>query len=115
MLTAGIVLALIAGQAAAENLGARRIEAAASGNPEAPAAQVADVVAGVRVQGNVLTPDDEIVRLAGVQIGASFAGSTLTDAAARLQATGKFEHVEVLKRFASLDDPTRIVIVIIVS
>ena len=62
-----------------------------------------EVVAEIRVHGNVATPDEEIRRLAAVEIGAPFTPATITDVADRLRATGRFESVAVLKRFASIE------------
>src|SRR5207248_3425343 len=69
----------------------------------------------IRVHGNVATPDDEIVRLAGVAIGSSVAPETPAEIEARLKAAKRFQRVDVLKRFASIDDPSRIVLVIVVD
>jgi outer membrane protein assembly factor BamA len=74
-----------------------------------------EVVTDIRVQGNVLTPDDEMRRLAGVEIGAPFTAEMPAAVAARLTATKKFESVEVLKRFASITDPSQIILVVIVN
>src|SRR6185295_13032936 len=74
-----------------------------------------EVVAAVRVQGNVLTPEEDIVRLAGITIGMPFAADTVETVAKRLLAARKFERVDVLKRFASISDPTQIAIVVLVD
>src|SRR5262249_55435156 len=84
-----------------------------AGHPQAPAP--AGVLTEVRVQGNVVTPDVEIVRLAGVRIGMPVAADTVAAVEARLRATKRFERVEVRKRFASISDPTQIALVIIVD
>ena len=78
-------------------------------------APTAEVLAEVRIHGNVLTPDDDVRQLAGLQVGMAIAPDTPADAAARLRASRRFEHVEVLKRFASISDPTRIVLVVILD
>ncbi len=78
-------------------------------------AQHADAVVDIRVQGNVLTPDDEMRRLTGVEIGAPFTPDLLDAVSARLKATGRFQTVQVLKRFASIDDPSRVLLVVIVN
>jgi outer membrane protein assembly factor BamA len=75
----------------------------------------ADVIADIQVHGNVVTPDDEIRQLAGVQIGQSFTSETIEGTVARLRASKRFEQVDVLKRFASIADPSQIVLVIIVD
>lgn len=78
-------------------------------------AQPREIVADIQVHGNLVTGDEELKRLTGVEIGAPFEAATIDDVAARLRATKRFEHVEVLKRFASIADPTQIVLVVIVD
>lgn len=72
-------------------------------------------VTQIRVHGNVLTTDDDVVRLAGVEVGAAMTPTLTDDVAARLRASHRFQHVEVLERFASIADPSQIVLVIIVD
>jgi outer membrane protein assembly factor BamA len=84
--------------------------ATAPGAPSAPA-----VVAGITVHGNAATPDDDVLRLAGVSVGTPFEDDTPSRAEGRLNASGRFAHVQVLKRFASLADPTQILLVIVVD
>jgi outer membrane protein assembly factor BamA len=79
------------------------------------AAQRAEVVTDIRVQGNVLTPDDDIRRLTGIEIGATFTADMPETVTARLRATRRFERVEVLKRFGSIADASQIVLVVIVD
>ena len=77
--------------------------------------QAQEVVHDIRIHGNVATSDDEIRRLAGVDVGMPLAADTVEIVTNRLRATKKFEKVEVLKRFASIADPSQIVLVIIVD
>jgi outer membrane protein assembly factor BamA len=79
------------------------------------AVQQPEILADVRVHGNVLTPDDEIKRLAGITAGSPVTPETAADVTARLRDTGRFKRVEVLKRFASIADPTLVVLVIVVD
>jgi outer membrane protein assembly factor BamA len=79
------------------------------------AAQSAEVISEIQVRGNVVTPDEELLRLAGVAIGMPMASDTVSVVAERLRATKRFEHVEVLKRYASISDPTRIALVLMVD
>jgi outer membrane protein assembly factor BamA len=74
-----------------------------------------DVVAGIQIQGNTATPDEEVRRLAEVRIGMPVDDTTIDAVAARLRAAKRFERVEVLKRFASIADPSQIMLVIIVD
>jgi hypothetical protein len=75
----------------------------------------AEVVAEIRVHGNVATSDDEVKRLAAIEIGAAVTPATVADVAERLRGAKRFRRVEVLKRFASIADPTQIVLVIVVD
>jgi outer membrane protein assembly factor BamA len=74
-----------------------------------------EVVTEIRVHGNVLTPDAEVRRLTGVDIGTPFTPDTPALVTTRLKATRRFERVEVLKRFASIADPSQIVLVVVVD
>ena len=74
-----------------------------------------DVIADIQVHGNVVTPDEEIRQLADVQIGQAFTPETIERTAARLRAAKRFHRADVLKRFASIADPSQIVLVIIVD
>jgi outer membrane protein assembly factor BamA len=79
------------------------------------AAQPPAVVAGIQVQGNTVTSDEEMRRLADVRVGMPVDDTTIEAVAARLRAAKRFEHVQVLKRFASIADPSQIMLVIIVD
>ena len=74
-----------------------------------------ETVTSIQVQGNTATSDEEIRRLAGVSVGMLLEAATLDEVAARLRATKRFEQVEVRKRFASIADPSQIVLVILVD
>jgi len=86
----------------------------AAGVAQSSAAQPA-VVAGIQIQGNTVTPDDEVRRLADVRVGMPFDDALVDQASARLRAAKRFEHVEVRKRYASIADPSQIMLVIIVD
>jgi outer membrane protein assembly factor BamA len=79
------------------------------------AGQPAERLADVRVQGNTLTPDADIIRMAGVEIGAPVTSTTVDEVTARVERLGGFRRVEVLKRFASIADPTQVLLVIVVD
>jgi len=72
-------------------------------------------IVDVRVHGNHLTPDADVIRLSGVVKGAPFTATTLADAKKLLKQTGMFDEVDVLKRFASIDDLSQIVVMIVVN
>jgi hypothetical protein len=83
---------------------------------ESPAPQTStETIAAIQVQGNTATPDDEVRRLADVRTGTAFDDTTVEAVATRLRAAKRFERVEVRKRFASIADPSQIMLVIIVD
>jgi outer membrane protein assembly factor BamA len=82
-----------------------------AGQASAPA----ETIAVIQVHGNQVTADEEIVRLAGVAVGDLFLDSTVEEVTTRLRKAGRFDQVHVLKRFASLEDPSRITLVIVVN
>ena len=81
--------------------------------PEATGAQ-AEIVREIRVHGNASVLDTDVVALAGMSIGQTVDQALLTEAERRLKQSGKFESVEVLKRYRSLTDPTDVAILLIV-
>ncbi|MBM3749721.1 MAG: FtsQ-type POTRA domain-containing protein [Acidimicrobiia bacterium] len=74
-----------------------------------------EVIAEIRVHGNNVTPTEEVLTIAGVTTGTPFTVSTVRDVETRLRRSGRFEDVQVLKRFASISDPTQITMVIIIN
>jgi outer membrane protein assembly factor BamA len=78
-------------------------------------AQPAEVIAEVRVHGNAVISEEEVLRLAEVEVGTPFEADTAAIVEKRLRASGRFENVQVLKRFASIADSSKISLVIIVD
>jgi outer membrane protein assembly factor BamA len=74
-----------------------------------------EVISEVRVHGNHVTSDEDVVKLSGVTVGGPFTATTVADVTARLKAAKKFDDVTVLKRFASIEDAWKIVLVIVVN
>jgi outer membrane protein assembly factor BamA len=79
----------------------------APGTAEAP-----DVVVAIQVHGNTLTTSEDIIRASGIAVGDPVSDTVLAEAEARLRSAMKFESVDVLKRFASISDLSRILILI---
>ena len=71
-----------------------------------------EVVAAVQVHGNTITPTDEIIRASGIAVGDRVSDAEMSAAQGRLRAAMKFDSVEVLKRFASITDPTQVLVLI---
>lgn len=79
------------------------------------AAQPAERVVDVRVQGNTITPEADVVRMAAVAPGTEVTPALVESLPSKLQRAGHFTHVEVLKRYASIADPSQIVLIIVVD
>jgi outer membrane protein assembly factor BamA len=73
------------------------------------------VIAEVRVHGNHTTPDADILGLAGLTTGGDASASALGAAERALRASGRFADVTILRRFRSIDDPTDILVLIVVD
>ena len=76
------------------------------------AAAQQEVVAAIQVHGNTITSTDEVVRASGVAVGDKVSETLLSEAEARLRTSIKPDSVDVLKRFASISDPTQVLILI---
>jgi hypothetical protein len=77
-------------------------------------AQPGESIAEIRVHGNAFLPDEEVIRLADVAIGAAVGPQTLLEIEQRLKRSGRFESVEVRKRLRSLTSTSEVVIVLVV-
>jgi len=92
-----------------------RATADAPKREEREGGQARETIAAIQVHGNTVTRDDEVRRLAGIEIGAPVDANTVEEVAARLRTAKRFDDVRVLKRFASIEDPSQILLVIIVD
>lgn len=79
------------------------------------AAQPTDRLGEVRVHGNHTTPDADILTIAGLQVGAAVTDGSLQEAATRLRQSRRFDDVEIRKRYRSIDDPSDILVIILVQ
>ena len=73
-----------------------------------------EVVAELRVHGNHSIPDADILQMAGVALGDPVEPGTLDAIAARLRASGRFETVEVRKRYTSFVRREAVVLILLV-
>lgn len=80
-----------------------------------PAAPTAYIVTAVRVHGNHSTPDDEVLRIAGIAVGEPLSAGTVAAAQQRLEASGRFARVEIRQRSRSIDDPSQLALIILVA
>ena len=86
--------------------------AAAAARAQTPAVET---LGEVRVHGNHTTPDDVVLSLAGLTVGAQVTDAMLAQAEERLRKSGRFADVEVRKRFRSLDNPTDVLAIVLVD
>jgi outer membrane protein assembly factor BamA len=69
----------------------------------------------VRVQGNYRTPDEEVLRIAGIAVGDPFGPDRQREIEERLARSGRFERVEVRVRYRGLDESSDIALVLVVE
>lgn len=72
-------------------------------------------VHSVIVHGNHTTPTEDVLALAGVPVGGEATDAVVEEVAARLRASRRFAAVEVRRRFLSIEDPSRVLLVIVVT
>lgn len=73
------------------------------------------VVGEVRVHGNHTTPDADVLAIVGDVVGEPATDALIADIAAKLTKSGRFDGVEVRKRFRSIDNPDDILLMIVVD
>ena len=78
-------------------------------------AQAAERIAEIRVHGNYTAPDSDIVGISGLAVDQEATEDRLRGAERKLRETGRFESVEVRRRYRSIADPSQILIVILVD
>ena len=74
----------------------------------------AEIVREIRVHGNATVADEDIIKLAGLTLGQELPPGAIESVEQRLRQSGKFESVEVRKRYRSLTDATDVAIVLLV-
>ena len=74
----------------------------------------AEIVREVRIHGNVYLTDAEVLAVAGVEVGDAITAESVPAIEKRLRDSGRFETVQVRKRYRSLADPTDVAIVLVV-
>jgi outer membrane protein assembly factor BamA len=74
----------------------------------------AEIVREIRVHGNAAVADADVIALAGIAVGQPLGPSAVAEAERRLTQSGRFESVEVRKRYRSLTDETDVAIVLLV-
>jgi outer membrane protein assembly factor BamA len=70
--------------------------------PATPRSQT-ETIAEIRVHGNATIQDEEVIRLAGLTLGAPLAPDALPQIERRLRDSGRFDDVQVHKRYRTLE------------
>jgi len=73
------------------------------------------VVGEVRVHGNHTTPDADIFAIVGEVVGKPATDALFAEVTSKLEKSGRFDGVEVRKRFRSIDNPDDILLMIVVD
>ncbi len=73
------------------------------------------VVAEVRIHGNHTTPDADVLSIVGDVVGKPASEALLGDVKSRLEKSGRFDGVEVRKRYRSIENADDILLVIVVD
>jgi hypothetical protein len=81
----------------------------------ASAAAQQERITEIRVHGNHTTPDSDILVVSGLEPGQQADAAVLTAAEKRLKDTGRFEDVELRRRYLSIADPSQILVMIVVD
>jgi outer membrane protein assembly factor BamA len=80
--------------------------------PEAEQAQ--ETIGEIRVHGNAFLTDEDVLKLAGVSVGSALSEAGLEAIEKRLKESGRFESVEVRKRYRSLTNMSDVALVLLV-
>jgi outer membrane protein assembly factor BamA len=90
--------------------------AATCGPAEAgPAQSSPGVVGEVRVHGNHTTPDADVLGIVGDVVGKPATDQLIAEITGRLERSGRFDGVEVRKRFRSIENPDDVLLMVIVD
>lgn len=73
------------------------------------------VVGEVRVHGNHTTPDADILAIVGDVVGKPATDALVAEIGTKLKRSGRFDGVEVRKRFRSIENPDDILLMIVVD
>ncbi len=73
------------------------------------------VVGEVRVHGNHTTPDAEILGIIGEVVGKPATEQLIAEIEIKLERSGRFDGVEVRKRFRSIENPDDILLMVVVD
>jgi outer membrane protein assembly factor BamA len=84
--------------------------------PLGAAAQTSPGIVGeVRVHGNHTTPEADVLAIIGDVVGKPATDALIAEITQRIDKTGRFDGVEVRKRFRSIDNPDDILLMVVVD
>ncbi|MGH9218279.1 MAG: BamA/TamA family outer membrane protein [Vicinamibacterales bacterium] len=73
------------------------------------------VVGEVRIHGNHTTPDADVLAIVGDVVGKPATDELIADMTTKLEKSGRFDGIEVRKRFRSIDNPDDVLLMVIVD
>ena len=73
------------------------------------------VVGEVRVHGNHTTPDADVLAIFGDVVGKPATDELIAEMTTKLEKSGRFDGIEVRKRFRSIDNPDDVLLMVIVD
>ena len=76
--------------------------------------QPAETIREIRVHGNAYLSDEDVIALAGIDVGTPLAADDLHAIRERLEKSGRFESIDVRKRYRSLTDMSDVAILLVV-
>ena len=83
--------------------------------PALAVAQDEGVITDIRVHGNHTTSDTDVLAISGLHVGEAATAARLGEAMKALRASRRFEAVDVRKRYASIEDASQVLIMIVVD
>jgi len=73
-----------------------------------------EILVEARFRGNFTTPDEEMIQLGNIELGVPVEAVSFEDIRQRLLQTGRFESVEVTKRYRSLSSSEKVILLVTV-
>ena len=83
-------------------IGAALLAAALSVQQPTVQQPTVEKIAEIRVHGNATISDDVVIQLSGLSVGGTLEAATIADAEKRLRDSGRFDEVQVRKRYRTL-------------
>ena len=81
----------------------------------ASAQESVGIVGEVRIHGNHTTPDADVLAIVGTIVGQPATPELISAVEVRLRRSGRFDNVDVRKRFRSIENPDDILVMVIVD